>query len=281
MSNTFAKIRSGIFDHIENRKIKFDGSEFGVYIMLHLRAGLDTGVVLKFSAPFLHYATGANLKKIRNSLASLEKNGYIKRLRKSNQKTFYPVLIHKYQTINNLILDAHKSLSLDNLCYRVVVTRVVTRVPIQDITRYNKIKKEYLLSFRSPQKFSSESEKKNSENSKLLFDYWNEKQNLINHKNFDSEKKDVLNQRLKDYSFDVLKECIDNYHHVLSSNSHFYSYKHTIESFFRSGNRKEAPWKKFLPEAEPISNFLSTKYKNKQETFTPQDALEQKKWMEN
>ena len=73
------------------------------------------------------------------------------------------------------------------------------------------------------------------------------------HEAFKKQKKETKIKILE------LKKCIDNYSMVLSDQKYWYSYKHGIDEFFRSGDRKPAPYVKFLPERFVEENFLTKK----------------------
>lgn len=90
----------------------------------------------------------------------------------------------------------------------------------------------------------------------LVFDFWQSGKALIHHQNLTLSMKKVIQKRLSEFSKDDLFKAIDNYNEVLSDHvAYWYTYRHTFEDFFRNGIQKEAPFKKFLPEARPLENF--------------------------
>jgi hypothetical protein len=94
----------------------------------------------------------------------------------------------------------------------------------------------------------------------LLLEYWNSKECLIHHKKLSKTIINYLTARLKEFTDIDLRKCIDNYSLILSDSSkYWYSYKHGIDEFFRSGDRKPAPYVKFLPERFVEENFLTKK----------------------
>lgn len=117
MDGIFSRIRHGLKEHIEQGRLRGSGSELDCYISLHLHAELDTGVCWKMSAPFLARFLGADLFQVQLSLRSLERKGYIKRFNHRGQKSFYPILINKYETPHGLIIRADKTLSLDEIAF--------------------------------------------------------------------------------------------------------------------------------------------------------------------
>lgn len=121
MKEIFSIIRHGLKEHIFNGHIKGEGSELDVYISLHLHADLNTGICWKISAPFIARFLGGDVRKVQRSLRSLEKNGYIKRFAHRGQITYYPILIHKFKTPNHLIINAHKTMNLNELYFDVDV----------------------------------------------------------------------------------------------------------------------------------------------------------------
>lgn len=96
-----------------------------------------------------------------------------------------------------------------------------------------------------------------SESSSEIFNYWISNNNLIKHTSITKMMIEYINLRLQEYSLETLKKCIDNYNLILSdSKKYWYSYKHSLDEFFRNGDRKPAPYLKFLPERFVESNFL-------------------------
>jgi hypothetical protein len=105
------------------------------------------------------------------------------------------------------------------------------------------------------------------ENSKvqymLVFDHWNSKDQLIHHKNASKGMIKNISDRLKEFQISDLNSCIDNYALILSDTvKYWYTYKHALDEFFRSGERKPAPYMKFLPERFVEENFLIKGFNN-------------------
>ena len=96
---------------------------------------------------------------------------------------------------------------------------------------------------------------------KLLFEYWIKQPHLVAHPKLTTKMSIAIKRCLKDYSVDELKDCIENYNTVLGSDNQWYSYLHSFEHFFREGVQKEAPYKKFLPEMDPLMNLAKDKSK--------------------
>lgn len=94
----------------------------------------------------------------------------------------------------------------------------------------------------------------------LVFDHWNSKDQLIHHKNASKGMIKNISDRLKEFQISDLNYCIDNYALILSDTvKYWYTYKHALDEFFRSGERKLAPYMKFLPERFVEENFLAKK----------------------
>ncbi len=122
--------------------------------------------------------------------------------------------------------------------------------------RYNKIKE-----IKDKRKEIKEKEIKEKENKIIvLFDFWNSKPSLISHKSITTAMSKNLATRLDGNSIEELTACIENYSLILSSpEKYWYTYKHALDEFFRSGERKPAPYVKFLPERFVEENFLAKK----------------------
>jgi hypothetical protein len=94
----------------------------------------------------------------------------------------------------------------------------------------------------------------------LVFDHWNSKDQLIHHKHASKGMIKNISDRLKEFQISDLNCCIDNYALILSDTvKYWYTYKHALDEFFRSGERKLAPYMKFLPERFVEENFLVKK----------------------
>lgn len=90
----------------------------------------------------------------------------------------------------------------------------------------------------------------------LLWEAWNEAPATITHRRMTSAAIKHAKACLREYPLEELYDSITNYSKILASTKHYYSYSHTFEDFFRSGIRKEAPFKKFLQECRPYKNFI-------------------------
>lgn len=97
-----------------------------------------------------------------------------------------------------------------------------------------------------------------------VFEYWNSKNNLIHHRELTESMEGIIKDKLKEIPFDDMVKCIDNYNTVIGSPDSWYSYKNSIDDFFRPGKKKLAPCMKFVPERYVESNFIRPS-KEKQE----------------
>lgn len=93
-----------------------------------------------------------------------------------------------------------------------------------------------------------EKEDKNSE-VRELFDYFVSK-NIIRHKRMTAAMRRAIQARIRDYTYDELKNAIDNYAHVYFSKDHWFTHKYPLADFMRDKDIR-----KFLDEADPIHNF--------------------------
>ena len=84
-----------------------------------------------------------------------------------------------------------------------------------------------------------------------IFEYWNSKISLINHKTFTDKAKTKVTIALKTYSQELIQQAIDNYAEVLVSPGKFYwTHRWTLADFCQRGIDK------FLNEAKPLENFI-------------------------
>jgi len=90
-----------------------------------------------------------------------------------------------------------------------------------------------------------------------LFDHFLS-QNIIQHKKLTNAMRSAAKARLKDYSFDELKQAITNYATVLKSDNYWFTHKYTFADLMRDKDIR-----KFVDEADPINNFAKDSYKQK------------------
>jgi len=94
--NGFTPIRNGILEHLESGRITL--LEFGVYVLLHLRADWATGIY-RGCALTLAYQSGDpdNRTQIKDVLFRLKRKRYINYSPLKGKKGAYEILIHKYE----------------------------------------------------------------------------------------------------------------------------------------------------------------------------------------
>ncbi|GEM02882.1 phage replisome organizer, putative, N-terminal region [Halolactibacillus halophilus] len=95
-----------------------------------------------------------------------------------------------------------------------------------------------------------------------LFDHFLS-QGIIQHKKLTNTMRSATKARLKDYSFDELKQAINNYAMVFKSEKHWFTHKYTFADLMRDKDIR-----KFVDEADPINNFAKDSYKQKTQSPT-------------
>ena len=86
-----------------------------------------------------------------------------------------------------------------------------------------------------------------------IFEFWNE-QGIIKHRSLTTKAKSHINARLVDYTKDELIKAISNYQTVLTDDKYYWTHKWSLQDFMKPNNVT-----RFVDEAEPLSNFLSSK----------------------
>lgn len=120
-----------------------------------------------------------------------------------------------------------------------------------------------------------------------LFKYWLSHKNMVQHKELSDKVKAKIKATFKEESFENLKAAIDNYSSVLATPGYFYTYRHSMEDFFRAGANKISPYKRFLPEMNPLENlkkkqnFSSGYTQQAQETPEVDSRVEQERFTED
>lgn len=74
--------------------------------------------------------------------------------------------------------------------------------------------------------------------------------NIICHQKITGSMKETIQERLKDYSIEELKQAMDNYATVFHSDEYWFNYKYPLADLMQDKNIR-----KFLNEADPLQNF--------------------------
>lgn len=96
LRNGFAKIRSGLEEHLIAGRIGF--FEAGVYLTIHIQADFRRGVWIGSAPRLLATAPrGASLRSVQRALEQLAEIGFLRTFRTHGARGNYTVLIHKYE----------------------------------------------------------------------------------------------------------------------------------------------------------------------------------------
>lgn len=87
------------------------------------------------------------------------------------------------------------------------------------------------------------------EKEKDIYDFWNSLE-IIKHRELTQKMKSSINARLKNMSFEEMKEAISNYNVIIKSDLYWYTYKFTLEKFMSPKNIDQ-----FLTENNPFETF--------------------------
>jgi hypothetical protein len=105
-----------------------------------------------------------------------------------------------------------------------------------------------------------------------LFQFWLSHKNMVQHKELSETVRNKIKATLKETAIEDLKSAIEAYDKILGLPGYLYTYKHSMEDFFRAGANKPSPYKKFLPEMNPLENL---KLKGRSYTENSQQEQEQ------
>ncbi|MDG0056951.1 hypothetical protein MMB75_25330 [Paenibacillus sp. P2(2022)] len=89
----------------------------------------------------------------------------------------------------------------------------------------------------------------NEQQEKDIYDFWNSLE-IIKHRELTQKMKSSINARLKNMSFEEMKEAISNYNAIIKSDLYWYTYKFTLEKFMSPKNIDQ-----FLSENNPFETF--------------------------
>jgi len=94
--DAYTPIRNGILDHLQLGRLT--PLEFGVYVLLHLRANWSTGVCSTCALTLAcQFGDSTSKRQIQDALARLRRKGYINYPKGVGSRGGYDVLIHKYE----------------------------------------------------------------------------------------------------------------------------------------------------------------------------------------
>ena len=92
----FTPIRNGILEHLEQRKMTL--MEFGVYMLIQLRADWATGIYRGCALTIAYQFGEPNMRaQVKDVLFRLRKKGYINHSPLKGQRGSYQILIHKFE----------------------------------------------------------------------------------------------------------------------------------------------------------------------------------------
>lgn len=201
--DSFIKLRKGIMEHLEQGRI--NGREFSVYSAIHFWADYRYGFAWQMSAPFIARFLHENVSIVKRCLSTLSSKGYIKRFNHRGQRSYYPILIDKYEIQKGVFTVADKTLNSDSLCIRVdfkctlSVLQMNFNCPLSElqvspIKEVNNIRIEEI---------------KNKENNdfKSVYDYYLTK-DLKRHKTYTDGMRDSISTFLKRTKLDI-KDCFE------------------------------------------------------------------------
>ncbi len=127
---------------------------------------------------------------------------------------------------------------------------------------------EYVLSKDNDINSRSDNQKlSNSIVYKLIFDTWNQQDNLIQHKELTKVRIEAIKKALKNYEPNIIVQAIKNYSEVLNSNYRF-TYKWDLETFLKQSNAMP----QFTDEGSVWNNYLREASKNA--AIMPQEPRE-------
>lgn len=105
-------------------------------------------------------------------------------------------------------------------------------------------------------------------NTKEIFDYWNEKKIHV-HRDI-SDFKNKIDNALKEHSVEEIKLAIEHYKEILDNPNYFYKYKWTLNEFLG----REKGYKEFLDNGSKWENYKLFKEKEKSKNpYKPNEEI--------
>lgn len=91
-----------------------------------------------------------------------------------------------------------------------------------------------------------------------IYEMWQSRAATVTHRAFTRDMAKNVALWLDEYEEGELVQAVKNYDEVLGGGEFWWTHSFTFEDFFRRGSvQKPAPFKKFLTEAKPLTNFRS------------------------
>lgn len=99
---------------------------------------------------------------------------------------------------------------------------------------------------------------------KSVFDHWNNN-SPVKHRILSETMRDFIKERIILHGYGEVLTCMNNYFSVINSDRCWYTYKSSLDDFFRPGKKKPAPCMKFLSERFVFENFVDKSKKSEEE----------------
>lgn len=115
----FVALRKGLLEHVVEGRMS--GDMLSVYSYLLLKADYLTGLVWHTSSIYIGLQLRKDRKWVNRQMLKLEREGYIKRFSYRGNVSAYEVLINNYIVKNAVLIDAGKSNSINEICYREIL----------------------------------------------------------------------------------------------------------------------------------------------------------------
>ncbi len=91
---------------------------------------------------------------------------------------------------------------------------------------------------------------------KAIFEVWQEREHTVTHQAFTPDMIKNVTLWHGQHSEGDLVQAVKNYNEVLGGSEYWWTHSFTFENFFRrGGTQKPAPFKTFLTEAKPLTNY--------------------------
>ncbi|WP_421136142.1 hypothetical protein [Staphylococcus warneri] len=164
-----------------------------------------------------HCASDVSIQNIRTALLKLEKHGFLTNESTKKNRLITVVNWGLYQSTDD---DANKE---------------INRQPTKSQQTTN----------------NNDNNDNNDKNEiKDIFDFWNSLE-IVKHRELTQKMKSSISARLKNISVEEMKEAINNYNSIISSDLYWYTYKFTLDKFMNPKNIDQ-----FLTENKPFEKFI-------------------------
>jgi hypothetical protein len=257
----FTKLDEGI---LQSSVVREDGNTFKVWIIL-LAACKEDGVA-RVSPVFISSIGGIKIEKVMASLKKLESPDPLSRSTNNDGRRIERVnggfCIINYHKYRNFTYSGSK----EAVKKRKQRERNINVLGDRKGTNKGRVPKNKGHSASASASSSASASEKPSHT--RLIEYWQLCKATVTHRTLTSKMEATAKRVIAEHGLKEAACAVRNYNFMMESGKDFYGkYTHGFDDFFRAGDKKPAPFVKFLDERKPLKNLWKNKADAKEDDF--------------